>query len=201
MRKRNVILALLLYLCLMGVNSIPKVRSILARPLIVSDEDARGDACYVLADGAALWDRLEAAAAIYHLGRTRKIILMKNSERYGFNFTAESSWTQTQWALDFLKWRGVARSDIVLIEEALGGTLGTLTEARHVASSLPPGLKRLVLVSSAPHLRRCMLAFRRVLPRNIALVPYAASYETSSEIFNPLWIEYTKLCIYAVIAW
>jgi hypothetical protein len=47
-----------------SVSSIPKVRAILAAPIVVTDESADGEACYVLAAGNALWKRLSTASGI-----------------------------------------------------------------------------------------------------------------------------------------
>jgi uncharacterized SAM-binding protein YcdF (DUF218 family) len=66
---------------------------------------------------------------------------------------------------------------------------------------LPPDIKKLVLVSSAPHMRRSLLAFRRVLPPDLSIVSSpASSFGTSYEYFYPLRIEYLKLAVYAVVA-
>ena len=46
-----------------------------------------------------------------------------------------------------------------------------------------------------------MLAFRRSLPANVKVIPYAATtFENSYEIYHPIWIEYLKLLVYYVIA-
>jgi uncharacterized SAM-binding protein YcdF (DUF218 family) len=118
-----------------------------------------------------------------------------------YNFVNKASWTSTEWALDFLAHRGVPADKILVIAPAQG-SLGTLAEARQVAQTLPSDVSRLVLVSSPPHMRRSMLAFRRILPAKISLVPYAATDTASSvELYRPIWLEYAKLAGYAVVAW
>ncbi len=180
------------------VPSIPKIRTWLAAPLIVSNEGAAGDACYVLAAGNAIWERLAAASDLYHMKRVPKIILMKNENRGAYNFTAQASWTPTQWELAYLASRGVPRDNIVLVEEAKG-LFGTFAEAGNIARVLPPDVRRLVLVTSPPHMRRSLLAFRRMLPKNVTVIPFSAtSFITSVEIYDPIWLEYLKLFVYAV---
>ena len=150
-----------------GVPSIPVVRRVLAAPLVVSDPLARGDACYVLASGDALLERLAAAADLYSMHRVPTIIFQRSDEASSYNFVAGASWTQTDWALDFLTHRGVPRDKIVVVAAAQG-LLGTLAEARNIKRALPAGVRTLVVVSSAPHMRRSMLAFRRILAPDLA---------------------------------
>lgn len=176
------------------------LRSWLAAPLVVHQEDAQGDACYVLAGGGALWERLDAAAELVQMGRVKTILLMRDEHIGQFSFKANKTWTRTQWANDYLAWRGISPDRICWIPQA-DGLFGTLTEARTVAKNLPPNIKTVVIVSSAPHMRRAVLAFRRVLPEGSKLVPYAATtFESSYEIYHPIWLEYLKLFFYFVIA-
>jgi uncharacterized SAM-binding protein YcdF (DUF218 family) len=176
--------------------SIPGVRSFLAAPLIVSNERASGDACYVLAAGNALWERLAAASDLYHEKRVPKIILMRNNEMGPYNFPARESWSGTQWAVEYLGWRGVPKEKIQIIAE-VKGIFGTLSEAKNIAQNLPPDIKKLVLVTSAPHTRRSLLAFRHELPIGVEVIPFAAtSFATSAEMSDPIWLEYSKLLVY-----
>jgi uncharacterized SAM-binding protein YcdF (DUF218 family) len=188
------------WMALVVLPSVPAVRVFLASPLVVTDAEARGDACYVLASGDAWPERLAAASDLYHMGRTPRIILMRSNETGPFNFVAKKSWTPTDWSLDFLTHRGVPQSKINIIEETQG-MLGTLAEAKNLSHFLPPGTKKLVLVSSAPHMRRTMLAFGRVFPPEVELIPYAASdFFSSAEHYRPIWLEYLKLGLYSVVA-
>jgi uncharacterized SAM-binding protein YcdF (DUF218 family) len=178
------------------IPSIPKVRTLLARPLIVSDEAANGDACYVLGAGNAIWERLAAASDLYHMKRVPKIILMREDARGPYSFTAKASWSASEWAIEYLVWRGVPRDKILLIDHA-EGSFGTFAEARNLARNGPPDVKKLVLATSPPHTRRSLLAFRRALPKDINIIPYSAtSFETSAELYHPLWLEYLKLLLY-----
>ncbi len=183
------------------VPSFPTVRKILAAPLIVSDPDARGDAAYLLAGGNAFRERLAAAVDLYHMGRVPKIIFLNDPRRSSYNFTAQRNFTPTEWAIDFLKWRGLPEASIHLLKAREDGTFGTLTEAKLVAETLPAGLKKLVLVTSPAHTRRTRLAFRRTLPAGVELMLYPAnSFTNSLEMYRPLWQEYLKLLFYSMIA-
>jgi uncharacterized SAM-binding protein YcdF (DUF218 family) len=198
--KRWFLMITLAWVMFVAFPTIPAVRVFLSAPLVVEDPDPRGDACYVLADAGAFRERLGAAAHLYNLGRIARIIFMRDNTPSAYNFVARAHWTSTDWALDFLTHRGVPRDRIIVIDAA-SGILGTLREARNLGKLLPQDVKKLVLVSSAPHMRRSMLTFRRVLPREISLVscpatPYTASYE----YYYPIWIEYLKLAVYAIVA-
>jgi uncharacterized SAM-binding protein YcdF (DUF218 family) len=189
-----------LWLILVAFPSVPSVRAWLAAPLVVQNTHARGDACYVLAGGGALGERLDAAADLVQMGRVPLILLMRDDSRGQYRFTAQASWSRTQWATDYLAWRGVPKERIVLLPP-VEGALGTLAEARSVARHLPKQVKSLVVVSSAPHMRRTVLAFRRSLPAHVGIVPYAATgFENSFELYHPVWLEYLKLLVYLVIA-
>ena len=48
---------------------ITPVRHALSAPLVVHDDQARGDAAYVMQGGLASDERLRAAADLYHMGR------------------------------------------------------------------------------------------------------------------------------------
>lgn len=192
-----------LVVCLLSfvvLPTLPNVRNVLAVPLVVHEQNARGDACYVLAGGGAIWERLDAAADLVQMGRVSRILLMEDGNCGQYSFKAKTSWTRTQWATDYLSWRGIPRDRITLLPKT-DDLFGTLKEARGVAKSLSKDVKTLVVVSSAPHMRRAMLAFKRTLPEGVQVVPYAATvFEHSYEMHHPIWIEYFKLLVYYVIA-
>jgi len=180
--------------------SIPQVRRLLSRPLVVTNPAAQGDACYVLCGGGAMWERLDAAADLIQTGRVKHVMLMRDDARSQYSFKSGSSWTRSQWMADYLAWRGVPAGKIVWVPQA-GGLLGTSAEAKAVAAILPRDVGTLVVVSSAPHMRRCLLAFRRSLASRTAVVPYAAtSFEDSFEMHHPIWLEYLKLLVYYALS-
>ncbi|GAM11819.1 hypothetical protein OR1_04137 [Geobacter sp. OR-1] len=176
------------------------VRTLLSTPLVVHESNARGDACYVMAGGGAIWERLDAAADLIQMGRVSRIMLMQDNMQGQYSFKTNSSWTRTKWFADYLAWRGISQEKILWIPQA-EGLFGTLTETRAVAKNLPINFKSLVIVSSAPHMRRSLLAFRRSLPVNINVTPYAATeFWNSYEMYHPIWLEYLKLTVYYLIA-
>ena len=182
------------------LTSFPIVRNLLTIPLVVQKQQASGEACYVLAGGGALQERLDAAADLIQMGRVSRILLMQDNVRGQYSFKANSSWTCSQWAADYLAWRGITADRIIWIPQT-DGLFGTLTEAKTVAKNLPKEVKSLVVVSSAPHMRRTVLAFKRSLPVDVRIIPYAATtFENSYEMYHPIWIEYMKLLVYFVVA-
>ena len=194
------ILTAIIWLAFIVLSSSPRVRSWLSAPLVVHDQNAHGDACYVLAGGGSLWERLDAAADLVQMGRVKYILLMKDNATGQFSLKANTSWTRTQWAIDYLAWRGISADRIHWIPET-EGLFGTLTEARAVAKNLPKDVKMLVAVSSAPHMWRILLAFKRSLPADVKVIPYAATtFENSYEMYYPIWVEYIKLLVYFVVA-
>mgnify|MGYP001426038522 CR=1 FL=1 len=188
------------FLLFVLVPSFPRVRAIIAAPLRVTDPEAKGDACYVLAGGETVWERLNAAADLVHLGRVPRIYLMDAPSRDQYNVRAGGSWSRGKWYVDYLVWRGVPAERIRFIPSSRG-FFGTRAEARALALHLPGGVRQVVIVSSAPHMRRALLAFRRALPPQVGVVPYAATdLASSQEIYYPLWIEYLKLLVYTVVS-
>lgn len=178
----------------------PRVRTILSAPLVIHDPNAGGDACYVLAGGGSLWERLDAAADLVNTGRVTRIYMMKDNQQGQYNFKADRSWTRAEWSSDYLAWRGISTDRISYISPT-DDYFGTLAETRAFAEHFPKDLSRLVLVSSAPHMRRSVLAFRRSLPPNVLITPYAAtSFMDSYEMRYPIWIEYVKLFVYYLIS-
>ncbi|WP_224981919.1 YdcF family protein [Geomonas agri] len=199
MRSKNAALLFCL-LALVLLPSFPGVRAILAHPLTVTDPQARGDACYVLAGGETVWERLNAAADLVHLGRVPRIYLMDDPSRDQYSARAGRSLTRREWYLDYLAWRGVPAERVSFIPRA-PGFFGTRAEAGALAAHLPVGVHHVVIVSSAPHMRRALLAFRRALPAQVEVVPYAATgLAASGELYHPLWIEYLKLLVYGVVS-
>lgn len=179
---------------------ISPVRSLLARPLIVHDAEASGDAAYVLAGGNAFRERLEAAADLVHLGRVPVIYLTANHTRGRYHFPSRTGRQVMAWDLDYLRWLGIDDTQVRFIEPGHGARLHTLDEARQMARAAErDGVRRLVVISSPAHMRRAMMAFRHALPVDVQVKPFAARrFIHSVEADRPLWREYLKLAIYAV---
>ena len=169
-------------------------------PLVTNAPNAYGDAVYVLAGGTSFLERLAAASDLYHMQRVQKIYLSNNNGWSSYNFIAQSNWTPTQWAVNFLECRGVPAEKITVFDEEPAGWLGTYSEAKLVKQALPSDVKRLVIVTSAAHTRRSLMTFARTLDDEMLVMPYAATaFIHSQELYRPLWQEYLKLIIYWVI--
>jgi uncharacterized SAM-binding protein YcdF (DUF218 family) len=153
-----------------------------------------------MAGGGAIWERLDAAADLVQMGRVSQILVMQDNAVGQYSFKAKKTWTKTQWMADYLAWRGILPERIHWLPQQ-EGFLGSLTEARSVSRQLPKQCKNLVVVSSAPHMRRSVLAFERSLPKEVSVLPYAATtIGNSYELHHPIWLEYLKLSVYYVVA-
>jgi len=182
-------------------SEVPMVRVWLTRPLLVQSESSSGDAAYVLAGGAAMRERLAAAADLVQMHRVPRIFLMRDSHQGPFNFKAQKNWTPTEWAVDYLKWLGVPADAIQIVDDRELTRMGTLDEARSLAAQLPASVNTLVLVTSPAHTRRSVLAFTRSLPKRVVVLSYPAiEIRQSVEFYNPLSVEYLKLLLYAIAA-
>jgi hypothetical protein len=120
------------------------VRSILARPLVISDDSCSWYACYVLAAGNAIWERLAAASDLYQMHHVPEIVLMRSDRTGPYNFIERASWNATQWEVQYLISRSVPVEKIVLLDE-VKGRFGTLNEARNVANWVRPDIKNSLL--------------------------------------------------------
>lgn len=199
-RLRRIAWALLIWLALVGLPSIPVVRAVLSAPLRAHDPEARGEVAYVLAAGLPFMrERLVAASDLFHLGRVERVVLAHDRRRSNFHFASQTSWTSEQWAVHMLVSMDVPKDRIDLIE-IHNGLLDTLEEARALRSARPE-LRRVVLVSSPSHLRRARLAFRRAWSDDLQVDVYQAQGPIYSvEVFHPIWWEYLKLAVYFVLA-
>ncbi|MCP4891615.1 MAG: YdcF family protein [Planctomycetaceae bacterium] len=182
--------------------SFSSVRALVALPLIVHDEAARGDVAYVMADGPASWERLRAASDLYHWGRIKRIVVLNEQRGAGYNFTLHRTESRVERVTDYLKSYGVPLDSISTINPEGLSKFGSLNEARSFASQ-EADLESLVVVTSPPHTRRSLLSFRRSLPKDVKITSYSARGDhasDSAEIHSPLWIEYSKLIVYWFVA-
>lgn len=194
-------LTLAAFLVFAVAPGITAVRHVISTPLIVHDEEARGDAAYVMAGGLASEERLRAAADLVHMGRVPRLYLMRDDGRSYYSFTERRSLSHTEWMVGYLGWLGVPPDRITLVADHGGSRLGSLHEADLMRQALPSDVRRLVVVTSPVHTRRSGLAFRRRLGPGVAVTTYAAiDVALSAEAFAPLWLEYLKLAVYTVVA-
>lgn len=179
--------------------SVLPVRSWMARPLVARDPGTPADAAYLLAGGDAFRERLSAGVRCYHEGRVPLVILQRD-DRPSTQHHSGERWTATQWALAYLEWRGVPAAKVRVLDPPRRRRFGTASEARNVARNLPAEVRRLLLVTSAAHTRRALLAFGRCLPRGVQAIPHPATrFPDSLERYRPLWVEYGKLLLYALL--
>ncbi len=180
--------------------SFPDVRGFVAYPLYVNDEEAQGDAAYVMADGYAYWERLHAASDLYNMKRVSRIIILDEQERSMYNFVDQRSDLLVDRAINYLGWHGVPRDKIFTVPVNPAAWFGSLSEAQGVAKAMPE-LESVVVVTSAPHTRRSLLCFRRSFPDNVTVRVYAPGAPSESwEVDSPIWIEYVKLLVYHFVA-
>jgi hypothetical protein len=198
--RRRFYLVLIAWLVSTFLLSITAVRGVVAYPLYVHDEQAAGEVAYVMADGEAYWERLRAASDLFHWKRVTRIAILDEERSAGYNFIQRKSNTRYERAVDYLALFGVPNDRVSGIQENESAWMGSLSEAQGFAVE-HPNIKKVVVVTSAPHTRRSKLCFQRSLASNVDVQIYAASApQQSSEIRSPLWIEYVKLVVYWVAA-
>jgi uncharacterized SAM-binding protein YcdF (DUF218 family) len=189
------------WLVLVALPTFDPVRSILIWPLYRHDPQARGDVAYVMADGYAYLERLRAAADLFHMHRVQRIFILNEQQEAGYNFQLSKSQTKTEQAIDYLSFLGVPSHVISSIETSADPLFGSLSEAQAMAKALPQGVRKLVVVTSAPHTCRSLLCFRRSLPEGIQSQVFSASEPLeSAELYGSIWLEYVKLLVYSVLA-
>ena len=185
---------------LVVLPSFKPIRGILTIPLYISDDSARGEAAYVMADGHAYWGRLNGAADLYHMRRVKKILIPHEETVSLFNFVKQRNDQLFERAIDYLVWKGVPEENIETVPVDPSSRLSSLGEARQVAKH-KPDLKSIVIVTSAPHTRRSLLCFQRSVPEDWQVSVYADSPpEAGRELFEPLWMEYLKIIVYLIAA-
>ena len=198
--KRRCIFVALAWISSVLLLSIPAVRGVIIQPLYLHHADAAGDAAYVMADGHAYWERLRAASKLYNQNRVSKILILHEIDSAGFNYRRKQVDVRVQRAIDHLELFGVPNNDVGTIPTNTSTPFGSLSEARGLKEHYPE-LKRLVVVTSAPHTRRSYLCFKRTLPESVDVQVYSASRPAhSAELSAPIWLEYTKLLVYYFIA-
>lgn len=200
-RNRTVCVMVLIWLLSVVALSSKHVRGIVALPLFIDEEPVRSEYAYVMADGHAYWERLRTASDLYHLNQVEKVMILKECQVTRFNFNKGRSDQLFERAVDYLGFHGVPRQAIQLVPVGKQSWFGSLSEAKAVARNYPK-LKSLTVVTSAPHTRRSKLCFQRCYDHGIPICMVAASNPVdSSEINEPLWMEYLKFAIYGVFAW
>jgi uncharacterized SAM-binding protein YcdF (DUF218 family) len=190
----------LLWGVLVALPEWPWLRAVLARPLDVHVDDARGEVAYVLGAGSlSIGERLSAAADLYHEGRVRRVMLPADPTMGRFDFQLGRNRTADEWSRAHLRWLGVPEDKIALVPVA-EAWLDTAAEAEGLRAALRPDETHVVLVSAPVHLRRAALAFRRALGPSVTVTAFGSSALPDGPDFQrPLWLEYFKLGVYALV--
>lgn len=189
------------WLLMVALPSLEFVRVALCWPLYVHHADAAGDAGYVMAGGYAYLERLRAASDLYHMHRVKEVVLLDETKSAGYDFVHHRSQSRAERAAAYLNFLGVPEDKIRFVPEQLSVSMGSLSEAQSFAGLYGSDYTSVVVVTSAPHTRRSLMCFRRSMPENVKLSVYAASdINGSAELCSPLWHEYFKLLVYALVA-
>lgn len=184
-----------------GLPSIMAVREVLAGPLIVPDAKPRAETAYVMSAGPAYYERLRAAADLYHARRVKRIYLADDRSPAGHNFVRGRLETRVEQSVGVLGCLGVPSDAVDKVEVPALTMFGSLNEARAFAATGAAVRSSVIVVTSAAHTRRSRLSFRRSLPAETNVNAVAAtSLGNSAEAYHPLWIEYAKLLVYYVVA-
>ncbi len=194
--RRRFFLLVVAWCVVTVATSFAPVRGFLIAPLHIHESDASGSFAYVMADGPATWERLRAAADLYHLRRINTIYLLDEQNPAGWNFVRKQLDSRLQREIDYLVLFGVPADRIVAVPRTSETWMSSLAEAKSVAA-LIPDVRRLVVVTSPPHTRRSKLCFLRVYPAGTRVFSYAPDDPANStETHFPIWIEYAKLMVY-----
>src|SRR5690606_7422954 len=95
--------------------SLTIVRGWLTIPLYVHHKDAHGEVAYVMADGFAYFERLRAAADLYHMDQIEAIYITDEHRSAGYDFVAHRSQTRSEQAIGYLGHLGVDEEHVHLI--------------------------------------------------------------------------------------
>lgn len=197
--KRRCFILVCCWLSCTFLFSFGEFRGLFIVPLTVHDDDARGEIAYVMADGAAYWERLRAASDLFHQKRIKRIFVLEENKNAGWNYVRNASDTQLQRAIDYLGMYGVPESVIHAVAQQ-ESWLGSRSEAIGL-SQLEENFASIVVVTSPPHTRRCRMVFRRVFEDQVNIQIYSAANPSESvETFAPIWMEYVKLAAYWLVA-
>jgi uncharacterized SAM-binding protein YcdF (DUF218 family) len=175
-------------------------RAWVSYPLHVSNMPTKADVAYVMSDGHAYWNRLYAASDLYHMGQIQEIAIQENQTTSRYDFVSKRSQTVSQRSVRYLGALGIPEDRIATVKVDEAPMLGSWSEARAFAKEFPK-TQNLVVVTSSPHTRRSLLCFKRAMPTSCQVSVFAASLpKEGAELFDPIWLEYSKLGIYWFVA-
>ena len=142
----------------------------------------------------SLKQRFKTAAELYHLGLSRRILLLSREGITQYDPLLNRNLTNDEWAVGRLVDFGVRKEDIepIVLKK---GYFGTFTEARVISDIvLKRGYKNLILVTSSGHTMRTWLSFSKVLKNKPTTLHIYGSSDPISLL--DLLREYFKLFLY-----
>lgn len=114
----------------------------------------------ILVFGAKTIHRVEKAAKLYHDKRAPSILVTGSAARWGLNETPEAIWMK-----DHLTKLGVPEKDILIELEASNTTENVIASMMVLQQKYGlHTIKRLLIVSSPFHMKRCLLTLRTYMP-------------------------------------
>lgn len=152
--------------------------------LIPHDNLKKGDCIFVFGSKNDLKNRMDKAIQLYQCGRASKILL---SGGYGQNGEEKEALLMKKYALQ----GGVLEQDIFIEDQSNNTTENVLCSllVLHRLKILPK-IKRMLIVTSPIHMKRCMLTLSRYMPRWIS---YSYCYYEDSIYSQHNWIKYENL--------
>lgn len=154
----------------------------------VRQRDIKADAVVVLAGGKG---RVDEGLKLYRQGRGEYLFLI------GVDPAVRKS--------DLVREKPGERSnDKVFLENLSRNTLGNAIYARELL--LRHNVRSMLLITSRYHMKRSLLIFRNVFPKDIAIYPYPVTVTNSGEEWwnhggslKLLFSEFYKYCLYRII--
>lgn len=175
------ILLILLLVSVLFVDFVYKTYSFRAR-------DLNPDAIVVLAGGKG---RIEEGVRLYREGKGGSLLLIG----------VDPSVKKSDLYKDF---NGVRSSEQVYLEKVSRNTLENAIFARELITK--NNIRSMLLITSSYHMKRSLLIFRSILPKDIAIYPHPVVNKTPVDAWwshggslRLLFSEFYKYCLYRII--
>lgn len=154
----------------------------------VQQRDIRADAVVVLAGGKG---RVDEGVKLYRQGKGERLFLI------GVDPAVRKT--------DLVREKpGERNSDEVYLEKVSRNTLENAIFARELL--LRHHVRSMLLITSRYHMKRSLLIFRNVFPKDVAIYPYPVTVKSSGEEWwshggslKLLFSEFYKYCLYRII--
>lgn len=145
---------------------------------VPKDDMKNGDLIFVFGTPYDWKNRMDVAINLYKTGRASKLLITGG---VGVESTTKDSLVMRDYAIDC----GVLDSDILIEDQSRNTTENVLCSLLILhRANLLPGLRRVLVVSSPAHIRRCMLTFSKYMPRGIE---YSYCYDEDSIYSEKNW--------------